>query len=144
NDALASPLILAAIYFTARWDGARRPRDFWLALVASALAILTKATGYIAAATLILFALVHLRTTKAARRDVARTAIAIVLLGAVAALAVFSRLEQSPHTLCQEVLGHACDRRYVPPAPDTPGRFIFFDLPDFIRRMEATPHYPQP
>jgi len=145
NDALASPLILAAIYFTARWDGQRSPRDFWLALVASALAILTKASGYVAAATLILFALVHLRTTKVVRRDdVTRTAIAIVVLGAVAALAVFTRLEASPHTLCQEVLGHACDRRYVPPVADTPSRFIFFDLPDFIRRLDATPDYPKP
>ena len=144
NDALASPLILAAIYFTARWDSQRHPRDFWLALVAAALAILTKASGYVAAATLILFALVHLRTTKVARRDVARTAIAIVVLGAVAALAVFSRLEQSPHTLCLEVFGHACDGRYRPPVADTPSRFILFDLPDFIRRMDAMPDYPKP
>jgi hypothetical protein len=144
NDALASPLILAAIYFTARWDSQRSPRDFRLALVASALAILTKASGYVAAATLILFALVHLRATRAARRDVTRTAIAIGVLGAVAVLAVVSRLEQSPHSLCQEVLGHACDGRYAPPVPDTPSRFILFDLPDFIRRMDATPEYPKP
>lgn len=144
NDALASPLILAALYFTARWDSQRDPRDFWRALLASALAILTKASGHVAAATLILFALVHLRTTKLARPDVTRTAIAIVVLGAVATLAVFSRLEQSPHTLCMEVLGHACDRRYVPAAPDTPSRFLFFDLPDFIRRMDAMPDYPKP
>ena len=144
NDALASPLILAAVYFTARWDSQRHPRDFWLALVASALAILTKASGYAAGAILILVALVHLRTTKVARRDVARAAIAIVVLGAVAALAVFSRLEQSPHTLCLEVLGHACDGRYRPPVADTPSRFILFDLPDFIRRMDAMPDYPKP
>jgi hypothetical protein len=144
NDALASPLILAAIYFTARWDSARRPRDFWLALVASALALLTKASGYVAAATLSLFALVHLRPTKVTRRDLVRTAIALVVLGAVAVLAVLSRLEQSPHTLCQEVLGHACDRRYAPPVADTPSRFVLFDLPDFIRRMDATPDYPKP
>jgi len=144
NDALASPLILAAIYFTARWDRQPSPRDFWLALVASALAILTKASGYVAAATFALFALVHLRTTAVSRRDVTRTAIALVVLGAVAALAVFSRLERSPHTFCQEVLGHACDRRYVPPVPDTPSHFVLFDLPDFIRRMDATPEYPKP
>jgi len=144
NDALASPLILATVYFTARWDSQRHPRDFWLALVAAALAILTKASGYAAAAILILFALVHLRTTKFARRDVTRTAIAVVVLGAVAALAVFSRLEQSPHTLCLEVLGHACDGRYRPPVADTPSRFVLFDLPDFIRRMDAVPDYPKP
>jgi hypothetical protein len=144
NDALASPLILAAIYFTARWDSQRHSRDFWQALVASALAVLTKASGYVAAATLILFAVVHLCTTKVARRDVARTAIAIVVLGAIAVLAVFSRLEQSPHRLCQEVLGHACDGRYRPPVADTPSRFMLFDLPDFIRRMDAMPDYPKP
>lgn len=144
NDALASPLILAAVYFTARWDGEQSPRDFWLALVASALAILTKASGYVAGATFILFALVHLRARTASRRDVRRTAVAVLVLAAVAGLAVFSRLERSPHTLCQEVLGHACDRRYVPPLPDTPSRFLLFDLPDFIRRMDATPEYPKP
>ncbi len=144
NDALAAPLILAAIYFTARWDSRRSPRDLWLAVVASALAILTKASGYVAAATLLLFALVHLRTTKACRRDVARSALALVVLGAAAVLAVVSRLEQSPHTLCQEILGHACDGRYAPPVADTPSRFILFDLPDFIRRMDATPAYPKP
>jgi hypothetical protein len=144
NDALASPLILAAIYFTARWQSQQRPRDFWWALVASVLAILTKASGYVAAATLILFALVRLRTTKLARPDVLRAAIAIAVVGAVAVLAVVSRLEQSPHTLCQQILGHACDGRYVPPVPDRPSRFIFFDLPDFIRRMDAVPEYPKP
>ncbi len=144
NDALASPLILAAVYFTARWDDQAQPRHFWLALVAAALAILTKATGYAAAATLILFALVRLRTTKFARRELARTASAFVLLAAAAVLAVFSRLEQSPHPLCQEVLGHACDGRYLPPVPDTPSRFVLFDLPDFIRRMDAVPDYHKP
>jgi hypothetical protein len=144
NDALASPLILAAIYFTARWDSQQRPRDFWWALAASGLAILTKASGYAAAATLILFALVRLRTTKLARRDVARAALAIAVLGAVAVLAVVSRLDQRPHTLCEEVLGHACDGRYVPPVPDTPSRFLLFDLPDFIRRTDAVPEYPKP
>jgi len=67
-----------------------------------------------------------------------------VVLGAVAGIAVFSRLEQSPHTLCQEVLGHACDRRYAPPVADTPRHFILFDLPDFVRRMDATPDYSRP
>jgi hypothetical protein len=144
NDALASPLILAAIYFTARWDQRRHPRDFWLAVGASALAILTKATGYVAAATLILFAVAQLRTTKAVRSDVTRTALAILILGVFAGLAVFSRLEQSPHTMCQEVLGHACDRRYAPPVPDRPSHFLLFDPTDFIRRMDATPDYPKP
>lgn len=144
NDALASPLILAAVYFTARWDARRHPRDFWLALAASALAILTKASGYAAAATLILFTLVQLRSPTVSRRDVMRSLIAMAALAAVAVLAVVSRLEQSPHRLCQEVLGHACDGRYAPPVADTPSRFVFFDLPDFIRRPDAVPAYPKP
>lgn len=144
NDALASPLILAAIAFTARWDAQGAARDFWLAVAASALALLTKASGYVAAATLLLFALVHLATTKASRRDVMRTAMAVVILAAAAALAVASRLEASPHRLCQEVLGHACDGRYMPPVADTPGRFMWFDVPDFVRRHDATPDYSRP
>lgn len=144
NDALASPLILAAVYFTARWDDQRRPRHFWLALVASALAILTKASGHVAAAVLILFSLLPLRATKTLRRDATRAATAIGILGAVAVLAVFSRLERSPHSLCQEVLGHACDRRYAPAVADTPGHFAFFDVPGFIRGRDAVPDYPGP
>jgi len=144
NDALASPLILAATYFTARWDAQRGPRDFWFALVAAALAILTKASGYVAAATLILFLLVHLRGRTVSRRDVTRAGIALAVLGAAGVLAVVSRLEDSPHRLCQEVLGHACDGRYAPPVADTPGHFLFFDLPDFMGRMDATPDYPRP
>ena len=144
NDALASPLILAATYFTARWDARQVLRDFWLAVAAAALAVLTKASGYVAAATFIVFLFVHLRARTVSRRDVVRAGIALSILGAAAVLAVVSRLEESPHRLCQEVLGHACDGRYAPPVADTPGHFVFFDLPDFLGRMDATPNYPRP
>jgi len=144
NDALASLLILAAIYFTARWDARSAPRDFWLAVAAAALAMLTKASGYVAAGTFILFLFVHLRGRTASRRDLSRAGIAVAILSAAAVLAVVSRLEKSPHRLCQEVLGHACDGRYVPPVADTPGHFVFFDLRDFVGRMDATPDYPRP
>src|SRR5690606_14605183 len=53
NDALASPLMLAALFFIAQWDKKDRLRDFYLALLACALALLTKSSGYAVAATLL-------------------------------------------------------------------------------------------
>ena len=53
NDALASVLMLGALYFTAKWDREGNRRDFHLALLACALALLTKASGYAVAATLV-------------------------------------------------------------------------------------------
>jgi hypothetical protein len=70
NDALASLLMLAAMYFIARWDAHGRSRDFHAALAASALALLTKSTGYAVAATLLLFAALRLRSTGPKRESV--------------------------------------------------------------------------
>ena len=54
NDALASLLMLGAMYFIARWDRDGIRRDFHLALLFCALALLTKSSGYALATTLVL------------------------------------------------------------------------------------------
>ena len=143
NDALASLLMLAAMYFIARWDGHGRPRDFYAALAASALALLTKSTGYAVAATLLLFAALRLRSTRFQRESIKQGAIAILVLAGAAALAVGFRDSRQPRTLCQKVLGHACDGRYVPAVPDRPSRFVYFDVAEFVRGSDTMPSDPE-
>lgn len=145
NDALASPLMLAALFFTAEWDRRDRSRDFYLALLICALALLTKSSGYAVAATLL--ALVALRLcSQELRRDARRFRVALVqavsalsVLACVGFLAVGLRESQQSSSLCQKVLGHACDGRYVPLVVDSASRYVFFDASDFVFRMDTQP-----
>jgi hypothetical protein len=138
NDALASLLMIASMYFIAQWDRQGRARDFRAALATAALALLTKSNGYAVAATLVLFLLFRLRSTPG-RESLRRCAAAILVLAVAGGLAVAGRNSRDPRTLCQKVLGHACDGRYVPPVADRPGRFISFDASDFVRRIDTLP-----
>jgi 4-amino-4-deoxy-L-arabinose transferase-like glycosyltransferase len=144
NDALASLLMLTAMYFIAEWDRRERDRDFYAALIASALALLTKSSGYAVAATLVLFAVLRLRSTGLRRESLRRCAVAIVVLAGVGFLAVGLRQSRNPTILCQKVLGHACDGRYVPAIPDSPRRFVSFDVRTFLRRIDTVPADPFP
>ena len=84
NDALASVLMLAAMYFIAKWDRDGKRRDFHLALLFCALALLTKASGYALATTLVLFAAVRAIPPELRRQSLKRCVVAIVILGSVA------------------------------------------------------------
>jgi hypothetical protein len=143
NDALASPLMLASIYFIAQWDRRGLARDFHAALATAGLALLTKSTGYAVAATLVLFALLRLRSTGWQRDAVKQCAVAILVLLASGAAAVGVRESRQPTTLCQKVLGNACDGRYVPPVADEPSRFLSFDAAKFVRRLDTVPDDPK-
>jgi len=137
NDALASPLLLAATYFIARWDEHGHERDFYVALAASALALLTKATGYTVVATLLLFSVLQWRAVGSRGKALARSATAVVVFAAIEFLAVGLRASREPTTLCQKVFGHACDGRYVPPVADTASRFFWFDVRQFVGGFDA-------
>ena len=142
NDALASVLMLGALYFTARWDRDGKSRDFHLALLSCALAVLTKSSGYAVATTLVLLAAVRAVAPGLRRESLKRCALAVVILGSVAVGAAALRQSQRATTFCQKVLGTACDGRYVPAVVDGPGRFIRFDLQRFVMRMDTLPDDP--
>ena len=144
NDALAALLMLAAMYFIAQWDRQGRTRDFYAALIASALALLTKSSGYTVATTLVFFTVLRLRSTGLHRTAIKRCVTVIAVLAGVAVLAVGFRESRRPTTVCQKVLGHACDGRYRPPIPDTTSRFISFDAAGFVRRIDIEPLDPFP
>ena len=142
NDALASVLMLGAMYFIAKWDRDGRSRDFHLALLSCALALLTKASGYALATTLVLFAAVRAIHPALRRENLKRCVLAVAVLGGVGVGAVAIRTSQRPTTACQKVLGPACDGRYVPAVVDRPSRFVRFDLRRFVLRMDALPDDP--
>jgi 4-amino-4-deoxy-L-arabinose transferase-like glycosyltransferase len=137
NDALAAPLLLTAVYFISRWDRENRSRDFYLALTATAAALLTKATGYAVAATLVTIA--GLRAWRArsgtARFDPrsARSAvIAAAVVAGAALLASVSRPSMAPHNLCQKVLGRACDVPDMVLVGNRPLNYLAFDVGGFL------------
>jgi hypothetical protein len=143
NDALASLVMLIAMYFIAQWDRHGRSRDFYAALTASALALLTKSSAYPVATALVLLTVLRLHSTRVHRLAIQQCAVAVLSLAGVAVLAVGFRESREPTTVCQKILGHACDGRYVPAVVDTPSRFVYFDVPEFVRRMDTLPEHPE-
>ncbi|HEY5450887.1 MAG TPA: glycosyltransferase family 39 protein [Polyangia bacterium] len=142
NDALASVLMLGALYFIAKWDGDGKRRDFHLALLFCALALLTKSSGYALATTLVLLAALRAIPPGLRGESLKRCAVAVVVLGSVALGAIAVRASHRPTTFCQKVLGSACDGRYVPAVVDRPSRFVRFDLRRFVLRMDTLPDDP--
>ena len=142
NDALASPLMLAAMYFTAEWDKNGRTKDFSAALVVSALALMTKASGYAVATALLLFAALRLGSSGERSRSLKQFITAAGVLGATGLLAIALRASRYPRTPCQLILGSACNGRYVPPLPDSPSRFLSFHFYDFVTRLGTVPEDP--
>lgn len=137
NDALASPLLLAATCFIARWDGQGRERDFYIALAMCALSLFTKSTGYTVVATLAFIVALRLRASGSRRAAATRLVASLAALGAVGFLAVGLRASRQPTTLCQKVFGHACNRRHVPEVADTLSRFLGFDFTQFVGQLDA-------
>jgi hypothetical protein len=142
NDALASLLMLAGIYFIAQWDELGRVRDFYWALATCVLALFTKSSAYPVAAALALFAVLRLRSPVLRRQGVKLCAVAVVALAAAAVIPMAIRESRAPTTLCQKVVGLACDGRYVPSVPDTPSRFMQLDVAAFVRGL-AAPQLPE-
>ncbi len=140
NDALASLLMVAAIYWTAVWDKHGRERDFAGALTASALALFTKSSGYAVVAILLVAVLLRLLSKQEPlRKGLLRGASAGFTFALSGFLAVGLREARWPRQDCPSILGSACGGRYVPPLPDTLQRFIWFDPFEFVRRRELVP-----
>jgi len=142
NDSLASPLMLAALFFTAEWDKSQRSKHFTAALVISALAILTKASGYAVATTLLLVAAMRLRSSEVRSLALKQFTVAALVFATTGLLATMLRTSRMLRTPCQLMFGSACNSRYVPPLPDSPSRFLSFHWHDFVSRLETNPEDP--
>jgi hypothetical protein len=143
NDALASALMVAAIYFIVQWDRQGRSRDFYAAVTASALALLTKSTGYAVAATLLAIAAWRLWSTRFGRENIKQFATATLILFGAALLAVAFRESAYPRTLCQKVLGRACDIPSEVFVSNKLSNYVYFDLGDFVSRTSSLAYPPK-
>ncbi|MDF3071907.1 MAG: uncharacterized protein K0R38_7508 [Polyangiaceae bacterium] len=141
NDALASLAMVGAMFFTARWDARSRPSHFYAALAACACAQLTKATGHTVAAALVLLTAIRVRPQDP--RTFKPLVAAVLVLATAAALPAALRESRRPRTVCERILGSACDGRYVPAVVDRASRFVYFDPVDFVRRTDALTTDPQ-
>jgi hypothetical protein len=142
NDALASTLMVASMFFLAQWDAQGRRRDFYAAVVASALALLAKSTGYAMAATLLVLAAWRVWSTRFGRESVKQCAGAALVLVGAAVLAMALRGPMFPFALCPKVLGYACA---VPPpffVSNTLANYLYFDLPGFVSSTSSLAYPP--
>lgn len=142
NDALANVLMLGALYFIAQWDRHGHTRHFYVALGISASAILTKASGYTVAVTLVFIALLRMHAAGWRKQELQRCVTAAVILAAATGLALGFRERPADNTICRTVLGNACYGRYVPAVVDEPKRFLYFDAKDFLERMDTVQEDP--
>ena len=138
-----SLLLLAAMYFIAQWDRQGRPRDFYAAVAVAALALLTKATGYAAAATLVIVAALRLRSTRWSRASIQQLAAAILVLASAALVTASLRTSTYALTPCQRVLGHACDRPREPTPPAQPLDYLHVDLRGLVSPQNTLAHAPE-
>jgi hypothetical protein len=145
NDALAQVLLLAALFFLAEWDRGARPKDFLLALAASILAIFTKASGFVVALVLLLFAAREVLAAMGARDRTRCTGATFRLSTAVLAIVfagwAFSTFhgQNTTEPGCHSVFGSACGGRYVPPVSDALGHFFRFEPVAFLQSTDTVP-----
>jgi hypothetical protein len=131
NDALASVLVLASMYFMSEWDRHGRRRDFYGALGACALALFTKATAYGVAGALLLVAALRLRSARFSRESIRQGVVAVLVLVGAALLPMALR-GSTPSTLCQRVLGGACYAHPGAFVANQPADYLYFDLRGFL------------
>ena len=143
NDALASVLMVASMYFISQWDRQGRQRDFYAAVATSALALLTKSTGYAVAATLLAFAAWRLWSTRFNRESIKQFAAATLVLVSTALLTVTLRASAYPRTPCQKVLGRACDIPSEYFVSNKPINYLYFDLGDFVSHSSSLAYPPK-
>jgi hypothetical protein len=135
--------MVAGMYFIMKWDRQGRPRDFYATVAVSALALLTKSTGYTLVLALLALAAWRLWSTRLARKNIQQLLVAIVVLLGAAVLAVTLRPPGSPSALCGKFLGHACD---VPPfffVDNQPSSYLYFDLPAFLADTSSFAYPPK-
>lgn len=135
NDALASMLMIAAVYYIGKLDKSDRLSDFNLAVAASALALLTKATGYAVVATLLVFVALRFGERGFRRETAVRFVTATVTFFVAALLPGVFREPSYPLSPCQKILGNACNVPRDSQVANSITDFLYFDLGGFVRHV---------
>jgi hypothetical protein len=140
NDSLASLCMAGALYFTARYDQRERPRDLYWAAVWSGLAILTKSSGYtIVVVLLVVLGFQAKRLAKGGPKPaviaVSTLLAAIVIVGKARVMTI----TRTP-TVCERLLGRACNAAQESYVGNKPINYLYFDLRYFL----TEPFLPNP
>ena len=140
NDSMASTWMAVALFYAVRWHQDDRPKDLYLAALFTGLAVLTKSSGYVLAA--VLFALLFARFFTAERRlrFCLRAGLAALVLAAAIGLNTVGKGGKPPVTggsLCQAVLGNACDIRKGQWVANEPFNYVYLDLRAFLEEPYA-------
>lgn len=135
NDTLAAPLFVGALYFLVCWQQAGRERDLWLGALCTALAIWTRANGYVLALLLVGavgWPLVRPRSAGRPRRAW-RPLLPVVMVAVAAGLLPLARPPLPNASWCDRVLGMACriDARYF--VGNRPANYLLVDAPAYWR-----------
>jgi hypothetical protein len=136
NDALAGTLMMAALYFTVRFDQEGAARDLYLAAASVALGLLTKTSSVTFGTLLAVVAALKLWRGP----DRLRLARRVAAAGALCAGAlVLSTVGRGPPAgprradLCHRVLGNACNIGRQDWVGNEPYNYIYVDVPNFLK-----------
>lgn len=138
NDTLASTLMAAALYYVVKWQKEDRPRDLYWASLATALAVLTKSSGYIFV--LVIFTLMAARFLRTGNRvgQLKRALVVALLLVAALGLNTVGKgkvndLAGGERWFCHKVLGNACDFYPGVLVKNDPFNYVYLDLEAFLK-----------
>jgi hypothetical protein len=108
NDSLASALMAGAIYFSITWYQAGHGRDLLWAAVLAALALLTKGTGLVVVAVLVVMMAVRLLRPGRAKGMARWALVASAILGVAFVLGALRGTNREAWSWCQVLFGDAC------------------------------------
>jgi hypothetical membrane protein len=108
NDSLASALMAGAIYFTITWYQAGHARDLLWAAGLASLGLLTKGTGLVVAAVLVVMMAVRLLRPRRAPGMVRWALVVGAILGVAFVLGAHRGSHRGASSWCQVFFGDAC------------------------------------
>ncbi len=132
NDTLICALMAVSFYFLVKWHQERRGRDLILTGTFVALGLLTKSSGYIMLACLLLVFAYQLWCRRP-RRFLLRPVVPVALmLGTAITFNMAVKEPIADANFCQRLLGTACKIGPNPVVGNDPHNYLYFDVQNFL------------
>jgi hypothetical protein len=131
NDVLVCVFMLAGVYHLVRWHQGDGRRQLWWASAFALAGLLTKSSGYILVATIVLVALGQLYLARPRLPQLRRMALPLLLL-VTAAGGYALRPRASGDEMGQSVLGSAYNIHPRDYTGNEPRNFLYFDVDSFV------------
>jgi hypothetical protein len=131
NDTLVTALVVAGMYYAARWYKEQRPRHLYAAGICAALGVLTKSSAFALAACVGLLLAWRFFTRRGRARLLARGVVTMALVGAAyGGLKLRAPVADDP---CHRTFGTACDIRKSDYTGNRPVNYLYLDVPKLLR-----------